>query len=61
MRRVFASDVLECPQCGSPFRVLAAIQSPEAIRKILDGLALPSRAPPIAPAAPRDDSPLEWA
>jgi hypothetical protein len=61
MRRVFEIDVLECPQCGGPLRILAAIQSPEAIQKILDCLGLPSRAPPIAgPAAP-DDPQLEWA
>jgi hypothetical protein len=35
-------------------RVLAAIHPPEAIRKILDFLDLPSRAPPIAPAIPED-------
>jgi hypothetical protein len=61
MARVWAVDVLECPQCGGRLRVLAAIQSPEAIRKILDCLGLPSRAPPIARAAPPDDLQLEWA
>ncbi len=61
MRRVFEIDVLECPQCGGPLRVLAAIQSPEAIRKILDCVGLPSRAPPIAPPAPDPDPQLEWA
>ena len=33
-------------------RILAAIQTPEAIRAILDHLGLPSRAPPLAPARP---------
>ena len=61
MARVWAVDVLECPQCGGPLRILAAIQSPEAIQKILDCLGLPSRAPPIAgPAAPGGPQ-LEWA
>lgn len=32
-------------------RILAAIHSPEAIRKILECLGLPSRPPPISPAA----------
>jgi hypothetical protein len=49
MARVFAIDVLECPQCGGPLRVLAAIQSPEAIRKILDCLALPHARPAHRP------------
>jgi hypothetical protein len=31
--------------------MLAAIHPPDATRKILDCLGLPSRAPPIAPAA----------
>ena len=61
MRRVFAIDVLECPRCGGRLRILATIQSPDAIRKILDCLGLPSRAPPIRPAMPRDQAELEWA
>jgi len=32
-------------------KIVAALHSPDAIRKILDCLALPSRAPPVAPAA----------
>jgi hypothetical protein len=51
MRRVFAFDVLECPRCLGRMKIVAAIHSPNAIRKILDCLGLPSRAPPIAPAA----------
>ena len=31
-------------------RILAAIQTPEAIRAILEHLGLPSRAPPVMPA-----------
>ena len=50
MRRVFAVDVLECPRCGGPMRILAAIHPPETARAILECLSLPSRAPPIDPA-----------
>jgi putative transposase len=50
IRRVFAVDVLECPRCGGRMKILAAIQTPEAIRSILEHLDLPSRAPPITPA-----------
>ena len=57
MRRVFSVDGLECPQCSGRMRILAAIQSSEAVRAILDCLSLPSRSPPIATAAPDD---LEW-
>ncbi|HYR84871.1 MAG TPA: hypothetical protein VE422_12395 [Terriglobia bacterium] len=51
MRRVFELDVLECPRCLGRMKIVAALHSPDAIRKILDCLALPSRAPPVAPAA----------
>jgi hypothetical protein len=41
-------------------RILAAIQTPQTIRDILDHLGLPSRAPPIAPARlPRDNPELD--
>ncbi len=39
-------------------RLLATIESSEAIRAILDCLGLPSRAPPLAPAEP-EPLPLE--
>ena len=57
MRRVFSIDVLECPDCGGRMRILAAINLPDAIRKILDCLGLPSRPPPIA--RPRRDQIVE--
>ena len=52
MRRVFALDVLECPDCHGRMRILAAIHPPAAIQKILACLGLPPRPPPIAPALP---------
>ncbi len=57
LRRVFAVDVLECPDCGERMRILAAIHPPEATRAILECLGLPSRAPPTAPARPDPESP----
>jgi hypothetical protein len=51
MKRVFGFDVLECDSCGGRMRILCAVNPPEAIRKILDCLGLPSRPPPISPAA----------
>lgn len=59
MRRVFEVDVLECPECGSVMRILAAIHPPEATRAILDCLGLPSRAPPISPAVSETSVELE--
>jgi hypothetical protein len=46
MRRVFDLDVLKCDSCGGRMRILCAINPPEAIKKILDCLGLPSRPPP---------------
>lgn len=56
MRRVFEVDVLECPDCHGPMRILAAIHPPEATRAILEHLGLPSRAPPLT-GATSDEEP----
>jgi len=50
-------DVLECPRCFGRMKIVAAIHSSEAIRKILICLGLPVRAPPIAKPSP--DGPIE--
>jgi hypothetical protein len=50
LRRIFSIDILACPRCGGRMRILAAINPPDAIKKILNCLGLPSRPPPIAPA-----------
>jgi hypothetical protein len=50
MKRVFLVDVLQCSRCSGRMKILAAIHPPDATRKILDCLGLPSRAPPLAPA-----------
>jgi len=57
LRRVFAIEVLECPECRGPLRILAAIHPPVATRAILECLGLPARAPPAAPARPQPQSP----
>ena len=51
MKRVWELDVLECQRCCGRMRILAAIHRPDATRRILECLGLPSRAPPIAHAA----------
>ena len=56
LRRVFAIDVLECPNCGGRLRILAAIHPPDTTRAILDCLDLPSRPPPVVAAAPGHDA-----
>ena len=52
MRRVFAIDVLQCPRCQAPMKILAQIHPPQTTRKILECLGLPARPPPIATARP---------
>lgn len=48
--RVFAVDVLTCPDCGGARRLIATITDGLVVRRILDHLELPSSPPPIAPA-----------
>ena len=60
MKRVWAVDVLECPRCLGRMKIVAAIHSPDAIRKILDYLGLPSRAPPVTPAATMPSAQPNW-
>ena len=50
LKRVFNSDVEICPHCGGSVKIIAAIQNPSAIARILAHLGLPTRAPPRAPA-----------
>jgi hypothetical protein len=50
LQRVFEVDALRCPHCGARMRLLAAIPSPDAARRIIEALALPARAPPVAVA-----------
>jgi hypothetical protein len=60
MSRVLKLDVLACPRCGGRMRIVAAINPPDAIRKILAHLGLPTRAPPIAPAVSDPDMAYAW-
>jgi hypothetical protein len=48
--RSFQVDVTCCPACAGQMKIVAAIPSPPSIRKVLDALGLPARAPPIEPA-----------
>lgn len=50
MKRVFLVDVLRCASCGGDMKILAAIHPPAA-QRILECLGLPTRAPPLEPAA----------
>ena len=51
LRRVFDIDVERCV-CGGKLKIIAAIEDPAVIAKILTHLGLPARAPPRSPAQP---------
>jgi hypothetical protein len=46
MKRVFAADVLRCSRCGGEMRLLAVIEAPAVIEKILRHVGLWERGPP---------------
>ena len=46
MKRAYAIDVLICPRCQGPMRLLSVIQDERVARRILEHLSLPARAPP---------------
>jgi hypothetical protein len=49
LRRVFNIDVSRCEFCGGTARIIACIENPDLIRRILTHLAArnsPARAPP---------------
>ena len=48
------ADIEHCPNCGGALKIIAAIEDPPVIVRILIHLGLPTRAPPHAPA-PRFD------
>ena len=50
LRRVFLIQILVCPRCGGPRRLLAAIQDPESIRRVLGSLGLSAEVPELAAA-----------
>jgi hypothetical protein len=52
LKRVFDIDIERCPRCGGNLKIIAAIEEPEVIVKILTHLGLPARAPPRSPARP---------
>jgi hypothetical protein len=55
LKRVFAIDIETCPKCGGKLRVIACIEDPDVIAKILEHVrasepaeSTRSRAPPLA-------------
>ena len=50
LKRVFGIELESCPNCGGPLKIIAAIEQPNAIHKILTHLGLQAHPPPRAPA-----------
>jgi len=40
LKRVFAIDIEKCEKCGGPVRIIASIEDPDVIQKILKHLGL---------------------
>jgi hypothetical protein len=60
LRRVFSVEVLICPRCLGPRRLLPAIQGPVSIERVLRAMGLPCDVPELAPArAPPGGSELQ--
>ncbi len=49
MKRTWGLDVLACPRCAGPMRLVAAIEDADVAARILRHLNLPTRAPPRPP------------
>ena len=52
MQRSFGFDVLACPRCGGRLELIALIEDPAVIRRILSHLGLPTAVPAARPARP---------
>ncbi len=46
LKRVFNIDIEHCPHCGGTLKIIATIEDPAVVAKILAHLGLPTRAPP---------------
>ncbi len=46
LKRVFDIDIEHCPNCGGAVKIIAAIEEPPVMVRILAHLGLPTRAPP---------------
>ena len=51
-RTVFNIGLKHCPNCGGTLKIIAAVEDPPVIDRILPHLGLPARALPCSPARP---------
>jgi len=54
LKRVFAIDIEKCEKCGGPVRIIASIEDPDVIQKILNHLGLDQREDPQNRSPPKD-------
>ena len=52
LKRVFAIEIKKCEKCGGPVRVIASIEEPEVIQKILKHLGVDQVSQPQARSPP---------
>jgi hypothetical protein len=52
LRRIFAIDALACAQCGGRLRLIATIEEPAVVDRILRHLGLPTDLPDLLPPRP---------
>jgi hypothetical protein len=45
----FAIEVLVCPRCAGPRRIVDTVTEPEAVRRLLGALGLAAQPPPGRP------------
>lgn len=50
LARVFNIDVETCSKCAGRMKIIAAIEDPKVIRKILEHMGIDTKPPPLAPA-----------
>ncbi len=50
LKRVFNIDISVCSRCQGKVKIIAAIEDPKVIKKILSHMGMPSSAPKLAPA-----------
>jgi hypothetical protein len=61
VKRVWQADVLSCPKCGGRMRLIAVVQDPVVVEKILRHLGLWERGPPAARRVVLDPAPVAFA
>jgi len=61
LSRVFHLEVTVCPACGGSMKIIAALTDAPSIRGYLEGVGLPARPPPIAPARPDPQQAFDYA